>query len=135
MTSCSRPHLWSSLRRPLFVQLLNAFGTEVYVDEEDYLDMATALSGTGPAYAYLIMEAMVDAGVHMGLSRELARELVLQTMKGSTNLALASGQHLAQLRNNITSPGMLERSCRHAPRRIFRCPFLPLAFSLTPFSP
>ncbi len=85
--------------------LLRAFGEEVYVDDEDYLDMATALSGTGPAYVFLFMEAMVDAGVHLGFSRHVAEKLVLQTMRGSVEYAAASKQHLAALRNQVTSPG------------------------------
>ena len=85
--------------------LLSSFGQEIFVAEEEYIDMATALSGTGPAYAYMIMESMVDAGVHLGLPRGMAKTLVLQTMRGASGLALESGQHLAELRNDITSPG------------------------------
>ncbi|MBI5961256.1 MAG: pyrroline-5-carboxylate reductase, partial [Chloroflexi bacterium] len=59
--------------------LLHAFGEEIYVKDEDYLDMATALSGTGPAYVFMFMEAMIDAGVHMGFSRHMAEKLVIQT--------------------------------------------------------
>jgi pyrroline-5-carboxylate reductase len=86
-------------------QLLKAFGEEIFVKDEDYLDMATALSGTGPAYIFLFMEAMVDAGVHLGFSRHVAEKLVLQTMRGSVEYAAQSGQHLAMLRNEVTSPG------------------------------
>lgn len=86
-------------------QLLRAFGEEIFVKDEDYLDMATALSGTGPAYIFLFMEAMVDAGVHLGFSRHVAEKLVLQTMRGSVEYAAQSGQHLAMLRNEVTSPG------------------------------
>jgi len=85
--------------------LLSALGKEIYVDDEDYLDMATALSGTGPAYIFLFMEAMVDAGVHMGFSRAVAQELVIQTMRGSVEYAAQSGEHPAVLRNQVTSPG------------------------------
>jgi pyrroline-5-carboxylate reductase len=86
-------------------QLLKAFGEEIFVKDEDYLDMATALSGTGPAYIFLFMEAMVDAGVHLGFSRHVAEKLVLQTMRGSVEYAAQAGQHLAMLRNEVTSPG------------------------------
>ena len=86
-------------------RLLQAFGEEIFVKDEDYLDMATALSGTGPAYVFLFMEAMVDAGVHLGFSRHVAEKLVLQTMRGSVEYAAASGDHLAMLRNEVTSPG------------------------------
>jgi pyrroline-5-carboxylate reductase len=85
--------------------LLKAFGEEIFVQDEDYLDMATALSGTGPAYVFLFMEAMVDAGVHLGFSRHIAEKLVLQTMRGSVEYAQLSGDHLAMLRNEVTSPG------------------------------
>ncbi len=85
--------------------ILNSFGKEVYVDHEDYLDMATALSGTGPAYVFLMMEAMVDAGVHLGFSRRISEELVIQTFKGSVAYYENSPRHLARLRNQVTSPG------------------------------
>ena len=85
--------------------LLSALGEEIYVDDEKYLDMATALSGTGPAYVFLFMEALIDAGVHMGFSRRIAEQLVLQTISGSVDYALESGLHPAQLRNQVTSPG------------------------------
>lgn len=85
--------------------LLGALGEEIYVEDESYLDMATALSGTGPAYIFLFMEALIDAGVHMGFSRRDAERLVLQTMRGSVEYAATSGLHPAQLRNQVTSPG------------------------------
>ena len=84
---------------------LGALGKELFVDTENYLDMATAINGTGPAYFFLMMEAMVDAGVHLGLSRRIAEELVQQTMLGSVRYAQQSGLHPAQLRNAVTSPG------------------------------
>lgn len=82
-----------------------SFGEELFVDDERYLDMATALSGTGPAYVFIFMEAMVDAGVHMGFSRRVAEQLVLQTVRGSVEYARQAGRHLATLRNQVTSPG------------------------------
>lgn len=85
--------------------LLGALGDEMYVENERYLDMATALSGTGPAYVFLFMEALIDAGVHMGFSRRDAERLVLQTMRGSVAYAQQTGLHPAQLRNQVTSPG------------------------------
>ncbi len=69
------------------------------------IDMATALSATGPTYIFLVMEALVDAGVHMGFSRHIAQELVLQTMLGSVLFAKESHKHPAELRNMVTSPG------------------------------
>ena len=85
--------------------ILGACGQQIFVGDEDYLDMATALSGTGPAYVFLFMEALVDAGVHMGFSRHVAEQLVLQTVKGSVEFVLHSPNHLARLRNQVTSPG------------------------------
>jgi pyrroline-5-carboxylate reductase len=85
--------------------ILQALGEEVYLDDEDYLDMATALSGTGPAYVFLFMEAMIDAGVHLGFSRRVAEQLVLQTIRGSVDFARQSIAHPAELRNMVTSPG------------------------------
>jgi pyrroline-5-carboxylate reductase len=85
--------------------LLGALGEQIYVDDERYLDMATALSGTGPAYIFMFMEALIDAGVHMGFSRRDSEKLVLQTMRGSVEYAIESGAHPAQLRNQVTSPG------------------------------
>ena len=66
-------------------QILSALGEEVFVEDENYLDMATALSGTGPAYVFLFMEAMVDAGVHLGFPRRIAEQLVAQTVRGSVD--------------------------------------------------
>lgn len=85
--------------------ILGALGEEVLVEDEDYLDMATALSGTGPAYVFLFMEAMIDAGVHLGFSRRVATQLVMQTMQGSVAYARQSDEHVAELRNQVTSPG------------------------------
>ncbi len=85
--------------------ILRALGEELAVDDEDYLDMATALSGTGPAYVFLFMEALIDAGVHMGFSRRVAQQLVLQTLQGSVAYARQSNLHPAELRNQVTSPG------------------------------
>ncbi len=85
--------------------IFSSLGREIYVEDESYLDMATALSGTGPAYVFMMMEAMIDAGVHMGFSRRIAEELVFQTILGSVLYAEQSGRHVAELRNQVTSPG------------------------------
>ncbi len=85
--------------------LLQALGEEIAVEDEDYLDMATALSGTGPAYVYLFMESMIDAGVHMGFPRRIAEKLVTQTIRGSLLYYERSPRHPARLRNDVTSPG------------------------------
>ena len=85
--------------------VLAALGEEIEVDTEKYVDMATALSGTGPTYVFMMMEALIDAGVHMGFPRRLAEEIVLQTVSGSVDFARYSGKHMAELRNMVTSPG------------------------------
>lgn len=86
-------------------EILRALGEEIFVVDEDYLDMATALSGTGPAYVYLFMEALVDAGVHLGFPRRIAEKLVVETISGSVAFYDHSPLHLARLRNQVTSPG------------------------------
>jgi pyrroline-5-carboxylate reductase len=73
--------------------------------EEKHLDAVTALSGSGPAYVFLFIESLADGGVQVGLSREVALKLALQTVYGSAKLALESGKHMAQGRDEITSPG------------------------------
>jgi pyrroline-5-carboxylate reductase len=85
--------------------ILAALGREVWVEDEHQIAMATALSGSGPAYVFLVMEALIDAAVHLGFSRPMARELVVQTMLGSVLFAQQSGKHPAELRNMVTSPG------------------------------
>ena len=85
--------------------VFGSFGEEIFVADERYLDMATALSGTGPAYVFIFMEAMVDAGVHLGFSRRVAEQMVYQTVLGSVEYARQAGRHLATLRNQVTSPG------------------------------
>jgi len=85
--------------------ILAALGKEIHVTSEKYIDMATALSGSGPAYVFLIIEALVDAGVHIGLPRDMAEKLVVQTVLGSTRAVEAMGKHPAQLKNMVTSPG------------------------------
>jgi pyrroline-5-carboxylate reductase len=85
--------------------ILGALGEEVFVEDESYLDMATALSGSGPAYVFLFTEALIDAGVHMGFPRRIAEQLVLQTIKGSASYYQGASRHPATLRNQVTSPG------------------------------
>ena len=85
--------------------ILGAMGETLYVNEEKYLDMATAINGSGPSYVFLLMEALIDAGVHLGFSRQDSQNLVLQTMRGSVEYAIQSGLHPAELRNQVTSPG------------------------------
>ncbi len=85
--------------------LLTALGKELHVETENMIDMATSLSATGPTYIFLVMEALTDAGVHLGFSREMAKELVQETMLGSVLFAIESHKHPAELRNMVTSPG------------------------------
>ena len=85
--------------------MLVALGREMYVETERMIDMATALSATGPTYIFMMLESLVDAGVHMGFSRLVSQKLVLQTMLGSVLFAMESGKHPAELRNMVTSPG------------------------------
>lgn len=85
--------------------MLEALGKAMRVENERQIDMATALSATGPTYIFLVMEALIDAGVHMGFSRHVAQDLVQQTMLGSVLFARESHKHPAELRNMVTSPG------------------------------
>lgn len=95
----------SETRRSQVRAMLGALGRELYVENERMIDMATALSATGPTYIFMMMESLVDAGVHMGFSRHVSQELVLQTMLGSVLFAIESCKHPAELRNMVTSPG------------------------------
>ena len=97
--SVSRAH------RDTTAAILSTIGDEIYVDDEKYLDMATALSASGPAYVFLIVEALIDAGVYVGLPRDVARRLVLQTVKGSVQLVSETGRHPGELKDMVTSPG------------------------------
>ena len=85
--------------------ILRAMGREIYVDDEKYIDMATAVSGSGPAYVFLFLESLINAAVHLGIPRDMAQELVLQTMLGSGHLVEQSGKEPSELRRMVTSPG------------------------------
>jgi len=89
----------------LAASVLQSTGEEEYVEEEKYLDMATAVSGSGPAYVFLFVEAMIDAGVHIGLPRHIARKLVIETIAGSAEMIKKMSTHPAELKNMVTSPG------------------------------
>jgi pyrroline-5-carboxylate reductase len=95
----------SESQRELARGLLSAIGRELYVDEEKKLDMATAVSGSGPGYVFLFIEAMIEGAVAIGLTRKQAEESVLQTFYGSAVYALESGKSPAELRALVTSPG------------------------------
>lgn len=91
-------------QRDLARGLLGAIGREMYVDDEKKLDMATAVSGSGPGYVFLFIEAMIEGGVSIGLTRAQAEELVLQTVYGSAVYAQETGRRPAELRALVTSP-------------------------------
>jgi len=93
--------------------LLAALGTQIEVDDEKMVAMATAVSGTGPTYVFLFMEALIDAAVHLGFPRHLAHDLVVETLEGSTLFAKQSAMHPAELRNMVTSPGGTSAAALH----------------------
>jgi pyrroline-5-carboxylate reductase len=93
--------------------LLGSLGAQLEVDDERLVAMATAVSGTGPTYVFLVMEALVDAAVHLGFARHIAHDLVVQTLEGSTLFAKQSGLHPAELRNMVTSPGGTSAAALH----------------------
>ncbi len=93
--------------------LLGALGVQLEVDDEKLVAMATAVSGTGPTYVFLVMEALIDAAVHLGFPRHIAHDLVIETLEGSTLFAKQSGMHPAELRNMVTSPGGTSAAALH----------------------
>jgi len=93
--------------------LLSSLGAEIEVDDEKFVAMATAVSGTGPTYVFLVMEALVDAAVHLGFPRHVAHDLVVETLEGSALFAKQSGAHPAVLRNMVTSPGGTSAAALH----------------------
>ncbi len=95
----------SQKQKEMAQSILAAMGKEIYVSSEKYIDMATAVSGSGPAYVFLVIEALVDAGVHIGLPRDMAEKLVVQTVLGSARAVEVMGKHPAELKNMVTSPG------------------------------
>ncbi len=105
MTMWTATSAVASHQRDQAQAVLSSFGRAVFASGEHYLDMSTAINGSGPGYVFLMLEAMIDAGVQMGFTRPVAKELVLQTVIGSATYAQQSDMHLAQLRNNVTSPG------------------------------
>ncbi len=105
MTAWTCTETVSEDERAQVKSLLSALGKELYVENENMIDMATSLSATGPTYIFMVMEALTDAGVHLGFSREVSKQLVQETMLGSVLFAMESHKHPAELRNMVTSPG------------------------------
>src|SRR5258705_4349965 len=103
----------TSEQREAAAALLAALGTQIEVDDEKMVAMATAVSGTGPTYVFLVMEALIDAAVHLGFPRHVAHDLVVETLEGSTLFAKQSGMHPAELRNMVTSPGGTSAAALH----------------------
>ena len=94
--------------------MLDALGDQVRLDDEKVLDMATALSASGPAFVFVYLESLIDAGVQLGMPADIARRLAIQTIQGSAALALETGKHPAELRNMVTSPGGTTAAGLHA---------------------
>lgn len=95
----------SDVEKQQIKSILTALGKELHVETENMIDMATSLSATGPTYIFMVMEALTDAGVHLGFSRDMSKELVQETILGSVKFAMESHKHPAELRNMVTSPG------------------------------
>ncbi|WP_434571183.1 pyrroline-5-carboxylate reductase [Pseudomonas sp. Z1-14] len=94
----------SAEQRQQAEQLLSAVGLALWLDTEQQLDAVTAVSGSGPAYFFLLIEAMTAAGEKLGLSREIAAQLTLQTALGAAHMAVSSDVDAAELRRRVTSP-------------------------------
>ena len=103
----------TAAQREQAASLLGALGVQIEVDDEKMVAMATAVSGTGPTYVFLVMEALIDAAVHLGFPRHIAHDLVIETLEGSTLFAKQSGMHPAELRNMVTSPGGTSAAALH----------------------
>jgi pyrroline-5-carboxylate reductase len=103
----------TQLQQQRTAALLGALGKELQVEDEKFVSMATAVSGTGPAYVFLVMEALIDAAVHLGFPRHIAHDIVIETLLGGTLFAQASGDHPAQLRNMVTSPAGTSAAAIH----------------------
>lgn len=105
MTVWTKSEQTTAHQHELAEKILGALGNAIFVEDERYIDMATAVSGTGPAYVFLFLESMIDAGVHLGLPRRIAEQMVIQTIKGSVEYYTQNSSHPARLRNQVTSPG------------------------------
>ena len=95
----------TAAQKKLAAGILGAMGKEIYADDERYLDMATAVSGSGPAYLFYFVESFIDAAIAIGWSPELAKELEMGTVLGAAHLLQKSDKEAADLRRAVTSPG------------------------------
>ncbi len=95
----------SETQRQQAEAILGSLGETLYVSDEGLLDAATAISGSGPAYMFLMLESMIEAGVHLGFTRAAAEQLAIQTMLGAAQYAKTSAANVAELRAQVTSPG------------------------------
>ena len=102
--ACANPNV-SDDQRALCQRLLTAIGEVVWVEDESLIDAVTAVSGSGPAYVFLLIECMTEAGIAEGLPPDIAARLARATVAGSGELARLSDEDAAQLRINVTSPG------------------------------
>lgn len=105
MTVWTASNLVSPEQKQQAEEILSSMGKTLYVNDEKYLDMATAISGSGPAYFFMFMEYLVNSAIKLGFDAEAARDLVLQTALGSIQYALSSKVSLEELRRQVTSPG------------------------------
>ena len=101
---CASPQV-NNAQRETAEGIMRAVGLALWLEQEEQMDAVTALSGSGPAYFFLVMEAMEKAGLALGLTRDTARLLTLQTAFGAAKVALESREEMALLRQRVTSPG------------------------------
>jgi pyrroline-5-carboxylate reductase len=102
--------LWTDIglnneEREFVKKILNSFGEEVYVSKEDHIDIGTSISGSGPAYLFYFLDALIDAGVYLGLSRDVSEKLAIQTILGSILFKKKTGEEAHKLIHMVTSPG------------------------------
>jgi pyrroline-5-carboxylate reductase len=105
MSVCIGNAFVSDTHRRQVSLLLEAIGQVIWLDDESQMHAATALSGSGPAYLFYLLECLIEAGIANGLREEQARLLAIQTMCGTAALAAQSSETISQLRDNVTSPG------------------------------
>lgn len=95
----------NSEEKDFIKKILSSFGEEIYVSKEDYIDIGTSISGSGPAYLFYFLDALIDAGVYLGLARDISEKLAIQTILGSILLKKKTGEEAHKLIHSITSPG------------------------------